>query len=291
MRLNLLLRPGWLLTAFVVITFATACFTLLAPWQFERHAERQETNAALEASFEAAPVPLAGALAAAPTRTTEWRLVTATGEFLPEHEAVARLRTVQGAAAFEVLTPFRLADGSTVLVDRGFVRPDEGVTIPGFAPAPAGQVTITGRVRIGERTAADRQPFTEGGHRQVYAIDPQAVLPGSLAGYVRLEAGSPGVLGALPLPQLEAGPSFSYALQWIAFGAMTLIGLVYFTWREIKPGGVLDKPRKKSVAEILAEDEDAEHPADRATTSGATTSGATTGGATTDEGASAAAAR
>ena len=270
MRLNLLLRPGWLLTAFVVITFATACFTLLAPWQFQRHAERQETNAALQASFDAAPVPLDAALAA-PTRTTEWRLVTATGEFLPEHESVARLRTVQGAAAFEVLTPLRLADGSTLLVDRGFVRPGEGVSIPAFAPAPQGLVTITGRVRIAERTPADRQPFTEGAHRQVYAIDPQAVLPGSLPGYVRLEAGSPGVLGALPLPQLEAGPSFSYALQWIAFGAMTLIGLVYFTWREIKPGGVLDKPRKKSVAEILAEDEEAE--------------------STRDEGASAAAAR
>ncbi|MGW5054247.1 SURF1 family cytochrome oxidase biogenesis protein [Actinokineospora sp. NPDC004072] len=259
MRLRLLLQPGWLLSALVVITFATACFTLLAPWQFQRHAERQETNAALQASFEAAPVPLAEAVAAdaEPTRTTEWRLVTAVGEFLPDDEAVARLRSVQGEAAFEVLTPFRLRDGSTILVDRGFVRPGEGVSVPEFAPPPTGQVEITGRLRIGERDPQHRPPFTEAGRRHVYAIDPQVVLPGSRPGYVRLEAGSPGVLGPLPLPQLEAGPSFSYALQWIAFGAMTLIGLVYFTWREIRPGGALDKPRRKSVAEILAEDEDA----------------------------------
>ncbi|WP_189208234.1 SURF1 family cytochrome oxidase biogenesis protein [Actinokineospora fastidiosa] len=257
MRLRLLLRPAWLLSALVVITFATACFTLLAPWQFERHAERQETNAAVQASFEATPVPLTEVLAAdaAPNRTTEWRLVTAVGEFLPDEEAVARLRTVQGAAAFEVLTPFRLLDGTTVLVDRGFVRPGEGVSVPDFAPPPTGQVEITGRVRVGERDPENRPAFTEGGHLHVYSIDPQVVLPGSRPGYVQLEAGSPGVLGPLPLPQLEAGPSFSYALQWIAFGAMTLIGLVYFTWREVKPGGALDKPRRKSVAEILAEDE------------------------------------
>ena len=254
MRLKLLLSPGWLLSALVVVAFATACFTLLAPWQFQRYDERQETNAALQASFDAAPAPLDDI---APTRLTEWRLVTAVGEFLPEHESVARLRTVQGAAAFEVLTPFRLQDGTTVIVDRGFVRPAEGVTIPDFAPAPTGQVEITGRVRVGEQDPQGRAAFQDGRHRQVYAIDPQAVLAGSRPGYVQLEAGSPGVLGALPLPQLEAGPSFSYALQWIAFGAMTLIGLVYFTWREIKPGGALDKPRRKSVAEILAEDEDA----------------------------------
>ncbi|GAA4293191.1 hypothetical protein GCM10023148_56110 [Actinokineospora soli] len=259
MRLKLLLSPGWLLSALVVVTFATACFTLLAPWQFQRYAERQETNAALQASFDAAPAPLDDVVAAGaePTRSTEWRLVTAIGEFLPERESVARLRTVQGAAAFEVLTPFRLDDGTTVVVDRGYVRPAEGVTIPGFAPAPTGRVQITGRVRVGERDPQGRAAFQDGPHRQVYAIDPQTVLPGSRPGYVQLEAGSPGVLGALPLPQLEAGPSFSYALQWIAFGAMTLIGLVYFTWREIKPGGALDKPRRKSVAEILAEDEDA----------------------------------
>jgi hypothetical protein len=46
-------------------------------------------------------------------------------------------------------------------------------------------------------------------------------------------------------------------LQWIAFGAMALGGWVYFTWREIQPGGALtqDRPRRQSVAEMLAEDE------------------------------------
>jgi len=51
-------------------------------------------------------------------------------------------------------------------------------------------------------------------------------------GYLQLMDGSPGALSALPLPQLDAGPSFAYALQWIAFGTMAPLGLVYFAWRE-----------------------------------------------------------
>jgi cytochrome oxidase assembly protein ShyY1 len=80
-------------------------------------------------------------------------------------------------------------------------------------------------------------------------------------GYFQLDQNQPGVLGALPLPQLDSGPFFSYALQWIAFGTMAVLGWLYFTIRELKPGGALtvdkaDRTRRKSVAEMLAEDDE-----------------------------------
>ncbi|WP_285504864.1 SURF1 family cytochrome oxidase biogenesis protein [Actinokineospora sp. NBRC 105648] len=256
MRLKLLLRPGWLLSALVTVAFAVTCFTLLAPWQFDRHTERDATNAAVQASFDAPPAPLGS------VPGDEWRRVTLKGSYLPEAEALARLRTVQGAAAFEVLTPFRLTDGSVVLVDRGFVRPGEGVRVPSYAAPPSGQVELLARVRFGEST--QRAAFNEDGRRQVYAVDPavvgQAANLSIRPGYLQLEVGAPGVLGALPLPQLEAGPFLSYALQWIAFGTMALLALFYFTWREIKPGGSLaeTRSRRQSVSEILAEDEERE---------------------------------
>lgn len=103
----------------------------------------------------------------------------------------------------------------------------------------------------------------------MYAINPDVV--GRAAGltirpgYFQLTEGQPGVEEALPLPKLDAGPYFSYALQWIAFGVMALGGWLYFTVREVRPGGALagggagsaDRPRarRKSVAEMLAEDE------------------------------------
>ena len=74
------------------------------------------------------------------------------------------------------------------------------------------------------------------GATQVYAVDP-ATVAGVTGldlepGYVQLNEGQLGVLGALPLPQLSAGPHLAYALQWLAFGAMAPLGLAYFAWRE-----------------------------------------------------------
>jgi len=121
MRWWFLLRPGWLALTAVVICFAVAAFTLLAPWQFRRAAQRADTNTAIERSFGIPPRPLRSVLAAhaAPTQNTEWRQVQATGYYLPGAEMVVRLRTVQGEPAYEVLVALRLADGSNILVDRG----------------------------------------------------------------------------------------------------------------------------------------------------------------------------
>jgi cytochrome oxidase assembly protein ShyY1 len=249
----------------VVVLFAIACYTLLAPWQFRRHDERKATNAAVGASFSAAPVPLAQL-----GPGSEWRLATLTGSYLPDGETVARLRTVLGEPAFEVLTPFRLTDGGVVLVDRGFVRPNDKTQAGDYPAPPSGQVTLVARVRADETDPQHREAFsdqTNGGRRQVYAVDSRTVARATglpiRPGYLQLESGNPGVLGPLPLPQLDAGPFFSYALQWIAFGTMALLALIYFTWREIKPGGVLaeSRPRRRSVAQLIAEEEAAEREA------------------------------
>jgi cytochrome oxidase assembly protein ShyY1 len=263
--LRFLLHPGWLIVTLLVLAFAIACYTLLAPWQFRRNEERSTTNAAVRASFTAAPVPL-GTLGPG----SEWRLATLSGTYLPEGEAIARLRTVQGEPAFEVLTPFRQTDGSVVLVDRGFVRPDDTSQISGYPAPPGGRVDLVARVRADE---TDNRPAfsdrTNGGRRQVYAVDSRTVAAATglpiRPGYLQLESGSPGVLGPLPLPELDAGPFLSYALQWLAFGTMAILAWLYFTWREIRPGGVLSTPRpqRRSVAQRIAEEELAERAAAR----------------------------
>jgi cytochrome oxidase assembly protein ShyY1 len=256
----------------VVFTFAICCFTLLSPWQFSRNAEREAQNSALETSFTAAPVPLAQLLPPGrePGPQTEWHLVTITGQYLADKEVIARLRTVQGEGAYEVLTPMRTTDGTVVLIDRGYVRLDSKSGVLPFAPPPAGTVQVTARARADETDPKNRDAFADastGGKLQAYVVDSRVVArAGNLdirPGYFQLDNGQPGVLGALPLPQTDSGPFLSYALQWIAFGAMALLGWLYFTVRELKPGGALATPseqrtRRKSVAEILAEDELAE---------------------------------
>ena len=274
-RLRFLLKPGWLALTAVVFTFAICCFTLLSPWQFSRNAEREAQNAGLEASFTAPPVPFAQLLppGSVPGAKTEWHLVTITGQYLADKEVIARLRTVQGEGAYEVLTPMRHGtDGTVVLIDRGYVPLDSKSGVLPFAPPPAGTVQVTARIRSDETDPKNRDAFADastGGKLQAYVVDSQVVArAGRLdirPGYFQFDTGQPGVLGALPLPQTDSGPFLSYALQWIAFGAMALLGWLYFTVRELKPGGALTQPsepaqrtRRKSVAEILAEDELAE---------------------------------
>lgn len=242
MRWRFLLRPGWLALTAMVICFAVAAFTLLAPWQFRRAAERADRNSAIEHSFGTPPQPLRDVLAAhaAPTRATEWRQVRITGHYLPSAEMVVRLRTVQGEPAFEVLVPLALADGSNILVDRGYLRPAEGVRVPEYPPVPGGEVTVTGRLRADEQDPQNGEVVQRDGHRQVYAVSTRTVSAATGVplepGYVQLTDGAPGLLSELPLPQLDPGPSFSYALQWIAFGVMAPLGLVYFAWREATDG-------------------------------------------------------
>lgn len=269
-RLRFLLRPGWLALTVVVFTFAVCCYTLLAPWQFRRDAEQEAQNNALTASFTAQPAPVAQLMPAdaTPDQQTEWHLVSITGTYLPSAEVVARLRTVQGEAAFEVLTPLRAADGTVYLIDRGYVRLDDQSGVLPYAVAPGGQVTVVARVRSDEVDPKHRDAFSDAstkGKLQSYTVDSQVVARSSglkiRPGYFQLDENQPGVLGALPLPQLDSGPFFSYALQWLAFGSMAIFGWLYFTIRELKPGGALttEKPertRRKSVAEMLAEDEE-----------------------------------
>jgi cytochrome oxidase assembly protein ShyY1 len=270
--LKFLLRPGWLALTLVVFSFAITCFTVLSPWQFGRDAEQEAQNNALQSSFTGQPKPLADLLPAGtePGGDSQWRRATVTGSYLPRAEVVARLRTVLGEAAFEVLAPFRTSDGSILLVDRGFLRPDNHSAVPAYPAPPAGVVQLVVRIRADETDPKNRAAFADastGGKLQSYVVDSQVVARATgldiRPGYFQLDTNQPGVLGALPLPLIDSGPFFSYALQWIAFGTMAVLGWLYFTARELKPGGALvtDEPasgRRKSVAQMVAEDEAAE---------------------------------
>jgi cytochrome oxidase assembly protein ShyY1 len=255
----------------VVFSFAIACFTLLSPWQFGRNDERVAQNSALQASSTDTPKPLAEILPGgkAPDDLTQWHLVTVTGTYVPGAEVVARLRTVQGEPAFEVLAPFRTVDGDVLLVDRGYLQPDSRSNVPPYAVPPTGVVQLTARIREDEVDGRNRPAFADdstGGKLQSYVVDSQVVARATgltiRPGYFQLDNDQPGVLNALPLPQTDSGPYLSYALQWIAFGTMAVLGWLYFTVRELKPGGALaeNQPadRRKSVAQMVAEDEAAE---------------------------------
>ncbi len=151
---------------------------------------------------------------------------------------LARLRVVDGNPALEVLAPFVVDDGPTVLVDRGYVRPEQGSQVPPIPPPPSGTVTITARLRNSEATTQGKEPFSKDGVQQVYSINTAqiAALTGvRLAGsYLQLIENQPGGLGVVGVPHLDAGPFLSYGIQWILFGVLAPIGLGYFVFSEIR---------------------------------------------------------
>lgn len=239
-RLAFVFKPQWLAMAVVVGAFAYLCFTVLAPWQLGKNTQTSRENSQISASLTADPVPVKDYLpqqdSAAPDG--QWREVTATGRYLPEQQVLARLRVIDGEPAFEVLVPFEVDGGPTVLVDRGYVRPETGSKPPAMDPLPTGTVTITARLRDSETAPPGRDPFTQDGYQQVYAIDTTQVsaLTGTpLTGsYLQLIGDQPGGLTEIPLPHLDAGPFLSYGIQWIAFGIVAPIGLGYFVYAEVK---------------------------------------------------------
>lgn len=239
-RLAFLLKPSWLALFVVVLAFAYLCFTVLAPWQLGKNTKTSRENDQISHAITADPVPVTSLLpqqdSSAPD--AQWRPVTATGRYLPDGQVLARLRVVEGEPAFEVLTPFAVDGGPTVLVDRGYVRPEQGSRVPPFAAPPTGSVTITARLRDSEPVAQGKEPFREDGVQQVYSINTGQIagLAGvPLAGsYLQLTENQPGGLGVIGLPHLDAGPFLSYGIQWIAFGIIAPIGLGYFVYSEIQ---------------------------------------------------------
>ena len=239
-RWGFLFKPQWLALYVVVAAFAWLCFTVLAPWQLGKNTTTSRENAQISRALDIDPVALTSLLPHQDSSAPEhqWQRVTATGHYLPDAQVLARLRSVDGAPAYEVLVPFAVDDGPTVLVNRGYVEPEQGTAVPPIAPAPPDTVSITARLRDPEGLYPGKDPFVADGARQVYTINPgqiSQVTGVPLAGtYLQLVEDQPGGLGVIPLPRLDAGPFLSYGIQWIAFGILAPIGVGYFVLAEVR---------------------------------------------------------
>lgn len=239
-RWRFLFTPFWLGAIIGSVAFALACWLILAPWQLGRHDERQDRNHTIENALQAPVVGVTEAMRSdGPPTDAVWREVHATGVFLAEDEVAVRLRQDGGGnPASEMVLPFRLTDGTLLLVNRGYLA--DGIIVGGgwSDPPPAGEVTIQARVRADQPDPSNRAPIVQDGRVQVYGIDSASLLDRvdadspRLVGFVQLLSGSPGALNPIPVPQLLSGPYQSYGWQWLAFGLIAVLAVGYFAVRE-----------------------------------------------------------
>ncbi|QNQ91473.1 SURF1 family protein [Corynebacterium poyangense] len=244
------LTPGWIMSLIAIVAFSYFAFTVLAPWQLHKNTAIGQRNEQIDQAFKKDPVPFTTVFAL-PEGTInadqEWTRVSMSGQFLPDHEVLLRLRSVNDNPAYQVLTPFRTDNGEVFLINRGYVPSGEG--IPPIDPAPTNPTHIEGVARLDE-ALPNSQPLDEGGYHQVYGINTEQVsqitrLP--LAhDYVQLTSGSVGELTAIPVPKLDRGSHLSYGLQWIGFGIMAPAGLIYFVYAELK-----ERRRERKESEEL----------------------------------------
>ncbi len=126
-----------------------ALLVALGTWQLQRLAWKEDIIATMDARLAQAPVPLAEALTRPPAER-EWQRVMATGTYLHDRQVAMYRMSVDGEPGYLILTPLRLADGRTILVNRGFVPP--GLVEPELRPGsePDGEVWVVGVLRGGE---------------------------------------------------------------------------------------------------------------------------------------------
>ena len=128
----------------VALVVATTCVAL-GIWQIARLHQKQQFNAAVRAGMSASPAPVETLL---PTGVdpdaVRYHRAEATGTYDTANEFVLYGRTQNSQAGNHMLTPLRLADGSAILVDRGWVPLN--VDQPGTAAVapPAGEVDVEG---------------------------------------------------------------------------------------------------------------------------------------------------
>lgn len=236
-----LLTPRWLGLLLAALVLATV-MVFLGKWQLARYHERSEFNDRVSASESGPAVPIADVLPGPGTKTPEslyYRRVTAAGTFDAAHEVLVRNRTADGQAGFEVVTPLVLSDGSAVLVDRGWIPPNEaGPTVaPDVPAAPSGVVTVVGRVHPSDSGAVDR--VVVGGRTEIKRINTASL--GQSAGYAVRDAyllaadGTPGATSTtIAIPTQNAWQNAAYVVQWWLFAGLTLCGFVYLLVKEIQ---------------------------------------------------------
>ena len=206
-------------------------FLALGLWQVERRTEKLALIAAVDhrvhqpASEAPGPPDWPGVT----FKGDAYRSVRARGIFLHDRETLVQAATRLGPG-YWVMTPLRTDGGWTVLINRGFVPPENRDRAKRRAGEPPGPVTVTGLLRTTEPDGALLRSNAPARDRW-YSRDVDAIGRAR-----RLETLAPYFIDAGPAPEDGRQPiggltivSFPnnhlpYALTWFALAALAAFG-------------------------------------------------------------------
>ncbi|MET0210901.1 MAG: SURF1 family protein [Variovorax sp.] len=227
--------------AFALLALAAfAGLVALGTWQLERRAWKHDLIARVDARVHAAPVapPARERWSRVDAASDEYRHVRTSGVFLHDRETLVQAVTALGSG-FWVMTPLRTADGTLVLVNRGFVPPEARERAARRAGEPEGPAIVTGLLRVTEpgggflrnNDAAGERWFS----RDVQAIAAARGLPDVAPYFIDAEAAPNEATRRWPAGGLTvisfADNHLVYALTWYALALMVAAA----AWRLLRP--------------------------------------------------------
>ena len=197
----------------------------LGTWQVQRRAWKLDLIARVEARVHAAPVPAPRTA----TKDDAYRRVVARGTYLRGRDSFVQASTVRGPGWW-VLTPLVTADGTTILINRGFM-PSRA------APPLPGPVTVTGLLRTSEpgggflrsNDAARDRWYS----RDVAAIAAKRGLRHVVPYFIDADASANAPaqpIGGLTIVTF-ANSHLVYAITWYTLAMMAAYGFLY--WRRL----------------------------------------------------------
>lgn len=215
----------------VSAALASVGFLALAAWQVQRLGWKQDLIARVEQRLQAEPVAPPSAEV---TKADEYRRLRLHGRFEPS-EVLVQATTELGGGHW-VIAPLRLDDGRAILVNRGFVPPEQRA--PEAHAAPTGPVELVGLLRLSEPGGGPlrRNEPAEGRwySRDVAGIAAQLGMVA--APYFVDEAADTAQPLRYPRPGLTvlrfANNHAVYALTWLALAAMAAAAAAYLVREE-----------------------------------------------------------
>ena len=243
-KFKFLLTPKWILVTLICFGMLPA-FQALSNWQWHRLSDRQVLNVQIQSQIDKDPVSLSGILidgteSKSVPSDTQWRTVEMTGTWLQPEQVLVRKKSLESNLGLWVVTPLRLTDGTVVMINRGWTAAaNSAIESPVVADVPIGEVEVLGRLRnVQERTSPAPTDLPEG---QVDRIVPMEIVSSEETlsnAYVEMTASRPesktSEIRTLPEPEVTEGAHRSYALQWMFFEIMTVIGWIILVRNELK---------------------------------------------------------
>lgn len=257
--LRVLLTRRWVALTLLFVVLMLVMYRL-GLWQFHRYQETKRNDHRISLAVHAPPVPVEtlSQPGKAVPESDRYRPVTATGRFDAAHQFVVRRRTnADGDIGFFLITPLVTQDGKAVLVNRGWVAPnnEDGAAFPAVPKTPQGVVTVTGRMQPDETSKLSRIRNVSGLPPHQYMLISSSQQAGNLAepllaGYVELVTAKPALTAAYRAESV-AGPDgngqstsdaaiigkgvhLPYAIQWWLFVVMLPIGWVILFRQSLK---------------------------------------------------------